>query len=1045
MYGGITIGYNSATSSGGSMALGFDSVTAEYGGFAIGSSSYASNGSFTLGKGKYARNGAIAIGYSGSDIGPLASVQTFLYYKTDSTAYPVNVQLSGISYVKGKLVYDANGNYAPIEDTSGDKHFFKSSVSGKLYERASDIPFTDYVVKVMSIPSGSGTVPYEIIPWSYNPLPPTSYTWVEYPWGTSKGKVNAVKRAPYEFGINVAESGGFGLGDMFYASGGSLAIAASQFADSSGTDVPTITKTVTKQTITCVTDGATAKVDFEHSLYFGDQANPQCGFSGYGAKSTNDSVAIGCGVQANNRSTALGYLADATGSSIAIGYGPKYVYVDGQTQLSKKTTADAESLVIGDRSSSTYKSIVLGVDSKASSESWVIGHDSEAGQISIAIGKKNRTLNESFAIGDNNNLNFNSFAFGSSNNVYGWSMAMGVKNTTSYVAGGHAALIGYFNESLSNKENLEWSDESMILDSYFPTNASRKYSWSEQIYMADEIGMTGTITSIFFFGQKAARQRRNLKIYLVDTEKGSFTTSSDWLTVSSSTTPSFEGSVELSYGWNEIRLNNNYSHDNSKNLCIIVLDNTGLLVTTGITFQSMTTSPAGGYVSMSASADSSAYNPSSTESMGSRYVYRNILKLQINGQVVSIPDRPALVGNVPTSSILLGAWNKSKHYNSILVGVGNQSGVDKNIQYNKVDDDGFALAIGRENYVGRNYDIAIGYKSVADGGENVAVQHSYASGYRNIAMVDSTLKDCTANIALIESKLTLNNVYESIKNVIHNTLIHSDFTIANGNTSNNFILHTTGGMGTQDTGIHRNIIMVGSEQHPLNVSAVAATNNIIYGFKTGYTIARSFQDKSGNVSVSSNGKIDRNILLNNAYGSFVSGLHITDNIISASELEITASKDFQDNVILSSLAYMTYPTICVKNVILGKSRLDIRADADNVNNNFLMYSFLGDSNNGSAIVTGEYTHNNASNVMAQNFLFGTNAYHVGASVSFANPDRTTSPENAYYDATAHYQNQRTAMLIDCVHVFNFGDNLLKGVDGSTEMGSLVIQLEMSMS
>lgn len=401
------------------------------------------------------------------------------------------------------------------------------------------------------------------------------------------------------------------------------------------------------------------------------------------------------------------------------------------------------------------------------------------------------------------------------------------------------------------------------------------------------------------------------------------------------------------------------------------------------------------------------------------------------------PNMAPLIGNIATSSILMGNLNKSEHYNSILIGIGNYSHTASSTQYPSDcrDDDGFVLAIGRENEVGRNYDIAIGYKSIANGGENVAVQHSYASGYRNIAMVDSTLKDCTANIALIESKLTLNNVYESIKNVIHNTLIHSDFTIANGNTSNNFILHTTGGMGTQDIGIHRNIIMVGSEQHPLNVSAVAATNNIIYGFKTGYTIARSFQDKSGNVSVSSNGKIDRNILLNNAYGSFVSGLHITDNIISASELEITASKDFQDNVILSSLAYMTYPTICVKNVILGKSRLDIRADAANVNNNFLMYSFLGDSNNGSAIVTGEYTRNNASNYMAQNFLFGTNAYHVGASVSFANPDRTTSPENAYYDSTAHYQNQRTAMLIDCVHVFNFGDNLLKGVDESYVFGA----------
>ena len=769
--GGITLGYNSAKASTGSMALGFDSVTAEYGGLAIGTGSYARNGSFTLGKGKFARDGSIAIGYSGSDIGPLSSVQTFLYYKNNYTAYPVNVQLSGISYVKGTLVYDANGNFAPIEDNSGNRHFFKSSVSGKLYEKASDIPFTDYVVKVMSISSGSGTVPYEITPWSYNPLPPTSYTWVEYHWGTSQGQVTAVKRAPYEFGINVAESGGFGLGDMFYASNSSLAIAASQFGDSSGTDVPTIQVTATKQTITCATDGATAQVDFEYSLYFGDKNNPNAGFSVYGAKSTNDSMAIGAGVQANTRSTAIGYLAAATGSSIAIGYGPKFIYVNGQPQLCQTTTADSESLVIGDRSTSMSKSIVLGVDSKASAESWVIGHENEASQISIAIGKKNRASNESFAIGDKNNLNFNSFAFGSSNSVYGWSIALGVNNTSYNDLGGHATMIGQSNTSTSNQEYIHKEFQIYIDDE--PTQEQiDELTGMESAYrrLLDPYLDYATKNSLNTY------DAGNNEYYLGHTDEMAWGYYSyfSWLQTLGNQ-PAFVFSSSDKAALEAIMQQQPQTVEDYKTLmlqiCDIVqnyanVDELRTLVNAATTtddFNAIWSTQLWRDISISMqwTGDPIPGVVSDYDALQQILVaYRswNDYGLSLRSSVA--PHYDTVEEDVVCNSFLVGNSNRSNHYNSILIGSLNESQaplVPPDATDHTTDDDGFMLAIGYRNVVGRNYDIAIGFKSVANGGENVAIQHSVAGNgnntFHNLAMFNSTAYG-TGNVALQDSSVT---------------------------------------------------------------------------------------------------------------------------------------------------------------------------------------------------------------------------------------------------------------------------------------------------
>ena len=1014
--GGMVFGSNGIKATGGALAFGRDDISADSSAIAVGTRSLAKQRSYTFGEGKYAINGSMAIGFSGANIAPNKKIPAFLYYRDSSHAYPVNVKLGGISYVKGRKAYDVNGNLAPIEDSAnGNAYYFKSSVSGKLYAKTSDIPYTDYTLKIMAIWNGSSYVPYELEPWAYNPVQPTSYTWIDGEWGTTQGKVLAKECYPYDFGINTASSGSFGLGDMFSASTGGFAIATTQFADSTWSDVPTIQENVTNKTITAA-DGTTAQVVDTRSLYFGTPTSTSYGFAVYGAYATEDGISIGSGTNAKWRSTAMGFLATASGASLAIGYGTKDY---------RQAVAESESLVIGVRSTSRSHSIALGGENIATSESWTMGHFNIVDSISIGIGKNNYSSSQSMSMGDYNSTNFNAYAIGSRNNVYGWSLALGVKNKTSYVTGAHTAFIGYLNDSSSNMETLEWVDANTNTYSVMPINTNVKYSISQHIYKSSEIQTGGTIYSIsFYLNESAGATRNNISIYLLDTDKAEYSTSYDWVTTTMS--PAYSGTVQFVEGWNTIYLTSSYSHDNSKNLSVLVIDNSGTTTSLGIRFK-CSADPSGAYTAIYHYNNDSSYSTPTSSMYGNRLNYRPVIKFNFGGTEVCVPDMPALIGNVPTSSIILGALNNSKHYNSILIGVGNQSGVPKNIKSGRIDDDGFTLAIGRENFVGRNFDIAIGYKSFANGGENLAVHHSKAVGYRNIAIGDSTLTNCTANIALCEAKLTTTNS-NSLINVVHNALVHSDITVELGGFSDNLIMHTVGGLSTDSNGVHRNIIMVGTEYHRLAVTANTVNNNIIYGFRRGYFIAPSFGDQTGNVTINAaHGSFDRNIFLNNAYESFVTS-HANDNIINSSELNITAAGNFDDNIIMSSLMQMSRSANFSENVILGRSKIDLKRDASDVNDNFLMYSYLGDSDNGSAIVTGEYSSNSDTAIMTQNFLYGTNAYHVQATVSFATPNYDQAPERAHYDPSYHGMYPYSSSLIDCCNVVNFGDNLIKGAN-----------------
>ena len=71
--------------------------------------------------------------------------------------------------------------------------------------------------------------------------------------------------------------------------------------------------------------------------------------------------------------------------------------------------------------------------------------------------------------------------------------------------------------------------EGATSDSYLPMNSLYNYSYTQQIYTAEEIGMAGTINSItmWMYGT-ATLPARTFNIYLKEVDKETYTGYADW-------------------------------------------------------------------------------------------------------------------------------------------------------------------------------------------------------------------------------------------------------------------------------------------------------------------------------------------------------------------------------------------------------------------------------------------------------------------------------------------------------------------------------------
>ena len=109
---------------------------------------------------------------------------------------------------------------------------------------------------------------------------------------------------------------------------------------------------------------------------------------------------------------------------------------------------------------------------------------------------------------------------------------------------------------------------------FLPSYSYYNYSLTEQIYTAAELGGSFTINSISFFNEGATKTR-TYDIYMKHTTKTEFSSTTDWVSVTSSYKV-YSGSVTMRAGaWTTIVLTTPFSYNGSSNLLLVVDDNSG--------------------------------------------------------------------------------------------------------------------------------------------------------------------------------------------------------------------------------------------------------------------------------------------------------------------------------------------------------------------------------------------------------------------------------------------------------------------------------------
>jgi len=108
-----------------------------------------------------------------------------------------------------------------------------------------------------------------------------------------------------------------------------------------------------------------------------------------------------------------------------------------------------------------------------------------------------------------------------------------------------------------------------------PVNALYKYSYCQQIYTAAQIGYSGTITSISYHKATGTEDVRLIKVYMAHTSKVKFSSSSDWVAITSENLV-YDGNCTLPEGdnWVTITLDVPFPYNGTDNLMIAIDDNT---------------------------------------------------------------------------------------------------------------------------------------------------------------------------------------------------------------------------------------------------------------------------------------------------------------------------------------------------------------------------------------------------------------------------------------------------------------------------------------
>ena len=104
-----------------------------------------------------------------------------------------------------------------------------------------------------------------------------------------------------------------------------------------------------------------------------------------------------------------------------------------------------------------------------------------------------------------------------------------------------------------------------------PVNNYYRYTYCEMIFTPEEIGATGNIAAIGFQSAGSTYSKNNVKIYLRETDKTSFSSASDYVT--DDFTLVYSGNLNCSSGWNTYNFSAPFVYSGQNNLMVLVVDN----------------------------------------------------------------------------------------------------------------------------------------------------------------------------------------------------------------------------------------------------------------------------------------------------------------------------------------------------------------------------------------------------------------------------------------------------------------------------------------
>ena len=161
---------------------------------------------------------------------------------------------------------------------------------------------------------------------------------------------------------------------------------------------------------------------------------------------------------------------------------------------------------------------------------------------------------------------------------------------------------------------------------FLPLNTYYNYSYTQQLFLASEMGSANLITNIAFnYAYTTSFTMQNVKIYMGHTTKDVFASNTDTVPFSA-LTEVYSGNLSFSPGWNTFELNQPFAYNGNDNLVLALFDNTSGYF--GYSYKFLC-APAGANLAIDFYSDSQIPDPTNLSGYTSyNYVrtYRNVVK-----------------------------------------------------------------------------------------------------------------------------------------------------------------------------------------------------------------------------------------------------------------------------------------------------------------------------------------------------------------------------------------------------------------------------------